>query len=560
MSEEVNRLDSHNTIDAKVSLPTPSGPHLVGVMDTEFGDTQRVEPYAPNENRRIPARIWYPADSVSGKPRPYAKPQELEHQVRHFCTKILKLDPKVAEVFDVSTHAYENAPVADIGKCPTLIFSHGGYSYLQQNTALMEHLASHGYLVISISHLYFSCGSIYADGTIAGFADDALERSYQMAAKPGYMEQFFDQDVSRRFETHLGVCEGGVHPLAAPVYQVWQQDVVHVIDRLFADPLPENMEPLRAQLDINRIGTFGKSMGACATVAAYGDDRVKATVNLDGGQFDSSITDVDLGIPALIMHSDHSLHMPGQSMSPHSEFAYEKFETMGLNEQIIRVQTPGISHIGFSDFCLIPETLRAAAPAVAAVTGSMDGERMTTMMNDFVKAFFDKYLLDQGPGIGAELRDKYPETTDVDLSYIREWAASSPKPDFMSHSHIFAMNRRAASAPEVKAEVAKLERKYVIAFELSRLDDENPVWWKLNFDPHNGFSFDRREPESTPDIVRKGDFEEYMAFATAMSKGEAKVEDEPVTNYGDMSVMKKIEAAFQKAQKACAVPVNFPQV
>ncbi|NRA59767.1 MAG: hypothetical protein HRU25_02420 [Psychrobium sp.] len=39
-------------------------------------------------------------------------------------------------------------------KFPVLIFNHGLYLVAEQNTILMEHLASHGYVIFSIAHPY----------------------------------------------------------------------------------------------------------------------------------------------------------------------------------------------------------------------------------------------------------------------------------------------------------------------------------------------------------------------------------------------------------------------
>ena len=95
--------------------------------------------------------------------------------------------------------------------------------------------------------------------------------------------------------------------------------------------------------------------------------------------------------------------------------------------------------------------------------GTIGARRMQHIMNDFVLAFFEQYLNNTGTGIDKPLRDRYPEVLDVDVSHVKEWAASDPKPIFMSHTHVFKMNRLLAASSEVEAETAKLDRRYVMA-------------------------------------------------------------------------------------------------
>src|SRR6185369_15956922 len=46
----------------------PAGPYAVGTYDTLWIDQRRSEPYTkdPSDKRRLPMRIWYPAEPVAG--------------------------------------------------------------------------------------------------------------------------------------------------------------------------------------------------------------------------------------------------------------------------------------------------------------------------------------------------------------------------------------------------------------------------------------------------------------------------------------------------------------
>lgn len=554
----MNDTDAENSEYMTIDFPEPTGPHVVGVIDFELVDEQRQESHAPGEFRRIPVRAWYPAKAVSGNPRPYAKPKEMEHQILPFWTESLHMPPEVAHSFDVASHSYENAEPANCGPCPTLIFSHGGFAYLQTNSALMEHLASHGYVVISITHPFSSHGSILADGSIVPFDVSLVERALKLGEKPGYMDQFVAQDPGDRLETHLWVCESGEHPLAPALFREWVEDCLHAVDRVCTASLPSTADIVARLIDASRVGTFGMSFGASTTVAAYRDDRVKATVNLDGGQFATDVTDIDMQIPVLVLHSDHSLLIPGKRMEFHSEFAYEKFATMGLDKKIQRIEVKGVGHVGVTDAALVPESLKESNPLVAAQIGSIDGQIMIDIMNDFVKAFFDFHLKGEGNGIDRGLVDKYPDVVDVDLSYIQEWAASNPEPGFMSFSHMFAMNRRAAASDEVSAALSKLDRRYLFAFELTDNPEGETTWWQMDFDPDDGFAFRMGEPNTKPDLLMQGDYSEYMQFVQAMTDGKASSEDEPVTRVGDVAALEAIAEVFAVVRASAKMKAQIP--
>lgn len=405
---------------SKIELPIPSGPHPVGVLDFELTDTEREELFAPGESRRIPARAWYPASHISGEPRPYATEKEFEHQVSRFCIDILQFEAEIPEVFKISTNAYENAPAADIGKCPTLVFSHGGFSFLQQNTVLMEHLASHGYLVVSISHPYVSMCSIMSDGSVVRFADEVLEAATSdVASKPELMEEYTSPDIARRYQCRLW---SATEAAFAPHYIEWEQDALHAVERLATGKLPESAELLLPLIDKERLGTFGMSLGCSASAAAQFDERVKATVILDGGVFDPRLIDTDVPVPAMVLSSDMEYLAPGNTDIHLAEFNFEKLTEMGLRDDVLRFEVAGAAHIAFSDFALIPEDKKQASAVAGHHLGAIDGVTLVHIMNDFVKAFFDRYLLGTGSGLDEELLEKYPAVKPVDLSHVREWA------------------------------------------------------------------------------------------------------------------------------------------
>lgn len=407
---------------SNITYPKPSGPLTIGVMDLELTDESRAEVFAPATNRRIPVRAWYPAVAGNGEPRPNAKPAELEHLLVPFLAK-MSSDPNFTMALNAPTHAYEDAtPLADARR-PVLIFSHGAFGCPQGSTTLMEHFASHGYVVLSISHPYVDSATLHENGDIIRFNPALLEDITAKASRPEILAGAMSSDPGDRLEATLA---NNRDFLLAAQYLVWEEDFLHVVDRLHKADLPAKARTLLDIVDLDRLGTFGMSFGGSAAAAAQRDTRIKATINIDGGTFDVDMIDRESRIPMLILHSDMSF-MP--TSHPHSEFFYEKLATMGTSPDIIRVEIKGSTHIGLTDLCLIPPE-RRTDPMIAASLGSIDGQRAIVIMNDFCKAFFDHYLSHAGSGLDGAFRANYPEVVDIDLSHMRAWAIANPRPDY----------------------------------------------------------------------------------------------------------------------------------
>lgn len=541
----------------KLELPEPAGPHQIGVVDFELIDSSREESFAPGEPRRIPVRAWFPAQSVSGEPRLWATDEEIEHTIRDFSRLLPISEERIAALSDAPTHSYENAVPIDSGPVPTVIFSHGGFAYRQSNSALMEHLASHGYLVLSITHPYVSSGTIHENGDIVPFAQEVADGMMSSAADPDYLAAFAAEDPGVRLEAFLRNTKTFV---LAPHFIVWEEDYMHVIDRLESGDLPDQAQALLPLIDMSRLGTFGMSFGASGSAAAHKDDRVRATVNIDGGVFDSDLVDVEVRVPVLVFHGDGTLALPGQVMYPHSEFVYEPLASAGLRPDVIRVETAGSTHSGHTDASLTPVSLREADEALDTSLGTIEGTRMSQIMNDFTLRFFDHYLSGEGPGLDEAFRANYPEVADVDLSSIRDWAATSPEPGFMSYTHVLMMNRALATDAASKAEAAKLDRVYTMAYELTDGPRGGTEWWLMTFDPESGVSFSLRAPDQPADLTFTGDYAEYIRFMKRTAAGEAGEDDQPVTTSGNANLMEIVGATFAAARPAATFKSVFPDV
>ncbi len=168
-------------------LPKPTGPYPLGVRTFELTDTSRlgVMEADDSEPRRILLRAWYPAQRAGESPMPYADPAEIATTFAGLAAQLGMPSFFFSHLQLVETNSYPNAEVLE-GEppLPVVFFSHGYTSYASQNTVLMEALASHGYLVIAMSHPYDAAPVLFPDGSVIGAGTEALNPEQNQDGEP----------------------------------------------------------------------------------------------------------------------------------------------------------------------------------------------------------------------------------------------------------------------------------------------------------------------------------------------------------------------------------------
>ena len=157
-----------------IADPAQLGPHPVGVTRITLRDESR--------NRTLLTEIWYPADESARDlpPSPASDflPPELAVLTANATLKLI---------------AVREAPLAPGGPFPLIAFSHGSGGIRFQNTFQMEHLASHGFVVVAPDHqgnTFFDSSESTAQESI----DRPLDIIYLLNAFSG-----FTADPSNRF-------------------------------------------------------------------------------------------------------------------------------------------------------------------------------------------------------------------------------------------------------------------------------------------------------------------------------------------------------------------------
>jgi predicted dienelactone hydrolase len=399
-----------------LSLPEPSGPYAVGTFEYSVTDDSRKERYAPVRNRELYVEVWYPADkSVAGGFPVRALFQELyegAYTRQSFLFGYLK---------HVPTHSHVQAPVAspDHRRFPVLLFNHAlELGFTSQNQLLMEHLASHGYVVFSIAHPYQSAkvnlgtagtvttasdypsdmdlprAELYRGvvGTIYEASHDLVEISAVKEVLSPLAEQYFalgerdkeaflSQAVAmEEFDAYRGFISAELledyflydYFAENSMLQYWVEDIQFVANAL--GDLQAPVAGFSESIDTDGFGVFGMSFGGgAAGEFCKVDTRCKAGVNLDGTQFGRRWNQA-VSAPFLMLYHDE--HQGG------NDFAYlpptHEFWDYGVK---------GATHFDFTDFTYVWPLFKTLG-----ITGPIDGMRMIDIMNIVVLSFFDSSL------------------------------------------------------------------------------------------------------------------------------------------------------------------------
>lgn len=330
-----------------LTLPAPTGHHRVGTVSLHLVDPTRPDPWVPAEPvRQLMIQIWYPAARVHGHPNaPWLTPAAARAYE----------EANDLPVFTwPTTHAHLGAPVEQRrGGWPVVLYSHGLGGHRGEATTLVEDLASHGYVVVTIDHVHDAGVVELPNGHIATGAIPELTEDNEV------------QLTTKAIEARVA-------------------DTRFVLDQLAAI---NRVGGLRGAFDLNRVGMFGHSDGGATTAhAMHADFRVAVGINLDGTHW----------TPAAVAGSDRPLLLFGkQDLDPFQATTWAAF---WINQRGPKLQLnlTGSTHATFEDFAvLLPQAASALGKTmdeIVGVVGTIDGQRAVNVLRTYVKAYFDRHL------------------------------------------------------------------------------------------------------------------------------------------------------------------------
>ncbi|MFC3654608.1 hypothetical protein FZ025_10645 [Xanthomonas hyacinthi] len=403
------------------ALPSPDGPYAVGTRHFELTDRSRlgVMEDPPQAARRIVVWAWYPATAGGERPRNYFTGDE-----RELARSVARNWGMYGFAFDhlrqVPTHSRPDAPLSTAqSRWPVVVFNHGYWGWPGQNTALMERLASHGYLVFSIGHPYDAGAYTFADGTRIPTSPAKAAATVPTAGMLAFWKAHsHDAHYAAMARYHHDFD----HHRVMRSFNAWRADIGFLVDTLQQRRLPAAVAALGDAADLSRLAFAGMSFGGTTSASAcHHDRRCVAAVNMDGEEFDWSLWDADIRVPLLLLHSDferYPLFGAGTGV-PHStimDYAYERWDRIGERADVVRVRVVGERHLGLTDL-----PLSARMPVRGRIYGEQDGETGVAATNDLVLAFLDHALKGQDNGYPGRVFARQSALRPHDASSVRRW-------------------------------------------------------------------------------------------------------------------------------------------
>jgi len=354
----------------------------VGKVTVHWTDESRIEPLSPNHARReLMVDIWYPAEQSHAAPGMYLDAAAYEKALGADGFQNFFREASAALKQGVQTHTFPAAPYARAaGQSPVLIFSPGGGIGRELYAAQFEDLASHGYVVASISHPYDAIVTIFPDGR-----------------KIAYSEQRWPKTPSLEGEANLIQVE-------------WHAtDIRFVLDELTSvNSAASRQLPFAGHLNLARVGAFGHSFGGIAAAhACQLDRRIQACLNEDGVVakrpvfLDPRGWNMDQAF-MLILHDPPTRRLTDEEVAQMKiprqlieailkrlDAAQEAaLRNTGTGSYLVRLRSEKTTHMDFSDLPLLGARDREEVEKRTAILATV---------RSYVLSFFDKYLRGMKP-------------------------------------------------------------------------------------------------------------------------------------------------------------------
>lgn len=358
-------------------IPKPIGKYNVGITQMDFIDLNRKEvfEFENGDHRKIPVIIFYPIDNVQGK-------NTIKYSFPEAITALRKMTLGLvsSNVTNIKTHCYENVPIStNEKKYPIIFYNHAYASYIMQDTTLCSHLASVGFIVLSIGHPYESSAVKYLNGDIIKIHDDNYKNMKQPKSYNKYLKSIYNSTKEYSDKEAVEIADflynKHNHGLNNNV-KIWVEDTLFIADQL--DKINEgNINSIfknRLKLDIG-FGITGHSYGgAVAAQTCLADKRFKCGINIDGGTYGEYLNE-DLKKPFMVIGSNV---MKLVSRTP---FIYN-------SEDTYMVLINKTEHFGYTDALFILRQLN-----ILNLLGKREKYEFQKIYTQYNIEFFNKYLL-----------------------------------------------------------------------------------------------------------------------------------------------------------------------
>jgi len=362
-------------------LPAPTGMYFVGTKNLFFTDKTRKEKLTVKggDKRVLQVKLWYPSDVKGETENMYLKDYSAITLWKNY-----KIFNDSKSFFDslksYKTFSYENIPVSTRQpNFPLIFFSQGYYFGLDDYyTALMENLASHGFIVISITHPYDQVITNTAEGDILNINKWRITKAYFQWKKVEFLHKKNpDTTNTKQVRRIVKAYLKGMKVFRRSV-NLWTKDVQFVMDTLEKLNNTSVGNKLYGKLDFSRVGAMGQSVGgAVAGQLCYVDDSMKAGVNLDCFQF-GDLFENEMKKPFMLLES-------------------ESYPLWGIGNKTIYAnanpfhsfQIKNSRHFIFTDCSIFPVKFNEK---LKDLVGEGDKYGNIKLINEYIVDFYNRYL------------------------------------------------------------------------------------------------------------------------------------------------------------------------
>ncbi|WP_188197365.1 alpha/beta hydrolase family protein [Nonomuraea sp. SYSU D8015] len=369
---------------AKLTAPTLTGQYDVGTTDLHLVDPSRPDPWKPERRRELMVTITYPADRFAKGPRALWLTPGMSTVIDQALAGEDYLDLPAGSIDWASAkrRAETGVPVAHGAPKPVALFSPGFGFPRETYTAIVDDLASRGYVVVSLSHTYESVAVEFPGGRLELAVSDGEGPELKKALDARVADSRFVLD-------QLTKITRGENPDAGK------------------RPLPRG---LGRSLDLSRVGAYGHSYGgSTAGETMVHDRRVDAGINMDGAMatavgyppgtpyVPAEVTKRGLDRPFLLMGAEgvdeNGKPLEHTHRNPEFDRSWADFwaNQRGWKRDLL---LRGSTHESYSDLQIIVPQLgaRVAPEKREALIGTIDPRRSLAAQRDYIGAFFDLHL------------------------------------------------------------------------------------------------------------------------------------------------------------------------
>ncbi|CAH0058059.1 unnamed protein product [Clonostachys solani] len=335
-------------------IPTPSGKYNVGIQRHLVPFINKNDPTWPNEvSTEYLVTLYYPTPDEAAEPSPYIEPELAQ----------LYTDFSGWNFSHLTSTMRKDASFLPKPAGPTLLFGPSGWGPSTDGDGiLLSELASHGYVIAALDHIFEQPFLRLPNGTgIYGLAID------------------FNGDLE----------------YIQALHEVRVREMVH-----FAGFLPKLAAKLHAPFKTDKLGAFGHSLGGSSSLnAALETDKIAAAINMDGTNFGRLNTTSDsLNKPSLLLGFD--------GHTPEIDDTWENFFKSQKGWWRLFTVTDA-KHNDWTDMAFWKKW------GTTRPLGAIDGDRMVALRNRYVKAFFDEHLLGKDDAVLDGPSEDWPEVNYI---------------------------------------------------------------------------------------------------------------------------------------------------